>query len=142
MLQIEGKAALPPVPLEGFKILSYLILLMSVSLHPYFKAHADQVEACHALLPAFVEKTQPDKDCLYYEFTTRGDEIFCREAYTTAAAALAHLDTVGPLLEEMLKIADLTRLEIHGPEAELELMKPALSGLNPSWFAAVAGIVR
>ena len=115
---------------------------MSVSLHPYFKAHAGQQAACHALLPAFVEKTQPDKDCLYYEFTVHDDEIFCREAYTTAAAALAHLDTVGPLLGEMLKIADLTRLEIHGPAAELELMKPALSGLNPAWFATVTGIVR
>jgi hypothetical protein len=115
---------------------------MSVSLHPYFKAHAGQRDACLALLPAFVAKTQPDTNCLYYEFTTHEDEIFCREAYTTAAAALAHLDSVGPLLGEMLKIADLTRLEIHGPHAELELMKPTLSGLNPAWFATVTGIVR
>jgi len=115
---------------------------MSVSLHPYFKAHAGQREACHALLPAFVEKTSPDTECLYYGFTTRDDEIFCREAYTCAAAALAHLQTVGPLLEEMLKIADLTRLEIHGPEAELAMMKPALAGLNPAWFATACGVVR
>jgi hypothetical protein len=115
---------------------------MSVSLHPYFKVHSGQRDACHALLPAFVEKTQPDKDCLYYEFTAHGDEIFCREAYTTAAAALAHLDTVGPLLGQMLEIADLIRLEIHGPAEELALMKPALEGLNPLWFACVCGIVR
>ena len=115
---------------------------MSVSLHPYFKAHAGQRQACHALLPAFVEKTQPDPDCLYYEFTAQGDEIFCREAYANAAAALAHLETVGPLLGEMLKIADLARLEIHGPEAELELMKPALSELSPAWFTTMTGIVR
>jgi hypothetical protein len=115
---------------------------MPVSLHPYFKAHPGQRGACHALLPAFVEKTQPDKDCLYYEFTARDDELFCREAYTTAAAALAHLDTVGPLLGQMLEIADLIRLEIHGPEEELALMKPALEGLNPLWFASVCGIVR
>jgi len=115
---------------------------MSVSLHPYFKAHSGQRDACHALLPAFVEKTQPDKDCLYYEFTANGEEIFCREAYTSAAAALAHLDTVGPLLGEMLKIADLTRLEIHGPAAELEIMKPVLAGLNPTWFSTVTGIMR
>ena len=115
---------------------------MSVSLHPYFKAHEGQRDACHALLPAFVEMTQPDGDCLYYEFTSHEDNLFCREAYTTATAALAHLDTVGPLLGEMLKIADLTRLEIHGPEAELEIMKPVLAGLNPTWFSTVTGIVR
>ena len=115
---------------------------MAVSLHPYFKAHAGQRDACDALLPAFVEMTQSDKDCLYYEFTAYENVIFCREAYTTAAAALAHLDTVGPLLGEMLKIADLTRLEIHGPQAELALMKPVLAGLNPTWFTTVTGIVR
>ena len=110
---------------------------MSVSLHPYFKAHAGQRSACHALLPKFVELTRLDPDCLYYEFTANEDEIFCREAYKTAAAALAHLDTVGPLLGEMLQLADLTRLEIHGPAGELEAMKPALSGLNPAWFTLV-----
>jgi quinol monooxygenase YgiN len=115
---------------------------MSVSLHPYFKAHPGKREACHALLPLFVEMTQPDKDCLYYEFTAQGDEIFCREAYPSAAAALAHLDTVGPLLARMLENADLIRLEIHGPAEELELMKPALEGLNPVWFSCVLGIVR
>ena len=115
---------------------------MSVSLHPYFKAHAGQRAACQALLPAFVERTQPDKDCLYYNFTMHEDEIFCREAYTNAAAALAHLNTVGPLLEEMLKISDLTRLEIHGAAAELEVMKPMLASLHPVWFTSVMGIAR
>lgn len=115
---------------------------MSVSLHPYFKAHPGQRDACHALLPAFVELTQPDKNCLYYEFTAREEELFCREAYTDAAAALAHLETVGPLLGEMLKIADLTRLEIHGPDEELAQLKPVLENLNPLWFGCVCGIVR
>lgn len=115
---------------------------MAVSLHPYFKAHSGQQAACHALLPAFVAATNPDKDCLYYEFTAREDEIFCREAYTTAAAALAHLQTVGSLLDEMLKIAELTRLEIHGPEADLAILKPALGGLNPAWFSTVIGVAR
>lgn len=115
---------------------------MSVSLHPYFKAHAGKRDACFALLPTFVAATQPDADCLYYEFTMQGDEIFCREAYVSGAAALAHLTTVGPLLEQMLGMADLTRLEIHGPAAELEVMKPSLAALNPAWFETVMGITR
>lgn len=115
---------------------------MSVSIHPYFKAHAGMTAACHALLPAFVETTSPDKDCLYYEFTAHDDEIFCREAYTDGAATLAHIQSVGSLLDEMLKIADLTRLEIHGPAEELETLKPALAALNPTWFASVCGVVK
>ena len=60
----------------------------------------------------------------------------------TGAAALAHLTTVGALLEEMLKHADITRLEIHGPAADLEIMKPVLAGLNPTWFETACGITR
>ena len=116
--------------------------IMSVSLHPYFKAHAGKREACLALLPAFVATTQPDTNCLYYEFTTHEDEIFCREAYVGGSAALAHLTSVGPLLEQMLELADLTRLEIHGPAEELELMKPTLAGLNPTWFTTACGVTR
>lgn len=115
---------------------------MSVSLHPYFKAHEGKREACLALLPAFVAATQPDTNCLYYEFTTHDDEIFCREAYVGGAAAFAHLTSVGPLLEQMLALADLTRLEIHGPAEELELMKPTLAGLDPAWFTTACGVTR
>ncbi len=115
---------------------------MSVSLHPYFKARAGQLDACLALLPAFVEKTSTESGCLYYEFTTCGDEIFCREAYTSGAAVLTHLASVGPLLDELLKHADITRLEIHGPASELERIKPSLAGLNPAWFTTVCGVAR
>jgi hypothetical protein len=34
----------------------------------------------------------------------------------------------------MLKSADLTRLEIHGPAAELEKLKKPLAHLSPKWF--------
>jgi hypothetical protein len=34
----------------------------------------------------------------------------------------------------MLTIVDLTRLEVHGPAAELEKLKAPLAHLNPAWF--------
>ena len=45
-----------------------------------------------------------------------------------------HLDSVGAMLAEALKIADLTRLEVHGPAAELEKLRKPLAHLNPTWF--------
>jgi hypothetical protein len=51
-----------------------------------------------------------------------------------AEGALAHLESVGALLAEALTIADLTRLEIHGPAEELEKLKAPLAHLNPIWF--------
>jgi quinol monooxygenase YgiN len=106
-----------------------------VSLHPYFKAHPGKLEAVKAGFPRFVEKTATEKKNLFYGFNTNDDEIFCREGYTDADGVLAHLENVGALLAEMLTMADLTRVEVHGPAAELEKLKGPLVHLNPAWFA-------
>lgn len=105
-----------------------------VSIHPYFKAHPGKLEEIKGSFPKFIEKTRTEGENLFYEFTVNGDEIFCREGYVDAEAALAHLDNVGALLAEALTIADLTRLEIHGPAEELEKLKAPLAHLNPVWF--------
>jgi quinol monooxygenase YgiN len=106
-----------------------------VSLHPYFKIHAGKQDAIKALLPRLVEKTATEKAMLFYEFTMNGDELFCREAYKNAEELLAHLDNVGALLAEALKIADVTRIEVHGPATELEKLKKPMAHLNPAFFA-------
>lgn len=106
-----------------------------VSIHPYFKAHPGKLEEIKASFPKFLEKTRTEEKNFFYEFTINGDEVFCREGYADAGAALAHLDNVGALLAEALTIADLTRLEIHGPAEELEKLKTPLAHLNPVWFA-------
>ena len=113
-----------------------------VSLHPYFKVHFGKLEAIKAGFPRFVEKTASEKKNLFYGFSINGDEIFCREAYTDAEGVLAHLDNVGALLAEMLTMADLTRVEVHGPAAELEKLKAPLAHLNPAWFAIEASLAR
>ncbi len=114
----------------------------TVSIHPYFKVHAGQIDAAKALLPQFVEKTQSEPLCVHYEFTINGDVVFCREAYRGAEGALAHLANVGALLGEMLKISDVERLEIHGPAEELEKLKAPLAELKPAWFAYACGLER
>jgi quinol monooxygenase YgiN len=113
-----------------------------VSLHPYFKVHAGKMDASRALLPRFVAKTQEEKLCLWYDFTLEGDTVHCREAYIGAEGVAAHLDNVGALLDEMLKNSDLVRLEIHGPAAELDKLRPRCGPLNPAWFVLQCGIRR
>ena len=105
-----------------------------VSLHPYFKVHPGKIEAFKAGFPAFVEKTAREEKNLFYDFTVNGDEVFCREGYADAEGLLAHLENIGALLAEALKIADLVRIEVHGPAAELEKLKEPLAHLNPAWF--------
>jgi quinol monooxygenase YgiN len=105
-----------------------------VTLHPYFNVHPGKLEAFKAGFPAFVEKTASEEKNLFYEFTVNGGEVFCREAYADAEGLLAHLENVGALLAEALKIADLIRLEVHGPVAELDKLKEPLAHLKPAWF--------
>jgi hypothetical protein len=113
-----------------------------VSIHPYFKVKPDRMAAVKTLLPAFVEKSGTEPAILYYDFTINGDELFCREAYLGAEGVLAHLANVGLLLEELLKSADLIRLEVHGPSAELEKLRQPLSDFAPAWFVFECGAKR
>jgi len=55
---------------------------------------------------------------------------------------LAHLDNVGALFTEILKIADLIRVELHGPANELEKLKGPLTHLSPAWFTLDVSLSR
>jgi len=113
-----------------------------VSIHPYFQPHEGKLEEFVAGLPAFIERTSTEERCLFYDFTISDDIVFCREAYEGAEGALTHLENVGDLLEKALGIADLVRLEIHGPAAELDQMREPLSELPVDWFVFSGGVER
>ena len=109
-----------------------------VSLHPYFKVHPGKLDEFKAALPGFVQATATETKNLFYDFTVNGDEVFCREGYDGAEALLTHLENVGAMLAEAFKLADLVRLEVHGPAAELEKLRSPLAHLEPAWFVRVA----
>ncbi len=109
---------------------------------PYFKVQSGQLEAFKALCEQFVEKSTTEPKCLYYGWSFDGDQAFCREGYDDAEGALAHLENVGSLLQEALKIAELTRLEIHGPEEELAKLRAPLAELKPQFFTLEYGFRR
>jgi quinol monooxygenase YgiN len=113
-----------------------------VSLHPYFKVHPGKLDAFKAALPAFIEKTATEEKNLFYGFSINGDEILCREGYKDAEGVLGHLENVGALLAEALKISDLIRVELHGPAQELDKLKGPLAHLNPAWFTLEFSVGR
>jgi len=104
------------------------------TLHPYCKGPPDKMPFLKAILPEFAAKTGNETGTLFYEFTINGDEVFCREGYINAEALLAHLETVGAMLAQALAMADLIRIEVHGPAAELAKLKESLAHLKPAWF--------
>ena len=112
------------------------------SLVPYFEVAEGKLDEFKALGDKFVARTRSEPGCVNYAFSVSGQAAHCRECYDDAAAMLAHLDNVGALLQEALKIASITRLEVHGPAAELDKLRGPLAGLNPQWFTLAAGGLR
>jgi quinol monooxygenase YgiN len=108
-----------------------------VSLHPYFKVHPGKMENFNEGFPVFVGLTKSEEKNLFYKFSVNGDEVFCREGYVDVEGLLAHLDNVGALLAQAMKMADLIRVEVHGPAAELEKLRAPLEHLKPEWFELV-----
>jgi len=95
------------------------------------------------ILEEFVVKTRTERGCLYYGWTRCDDKLFCREAYADANAVLAHLENVGPCIDALLKsAAKLDRIAIHGPQGELDKVKPATAALGTQYFAVHSGFAN
>lgn len=109
---------------------------------PYFRVHEGQMERFREMCDQFVETAKTEPGCLYYGFSFNGAEAHCREGYRDADAALIHLDNVGSLLTEVMKIADVTRLEVHGPESELSRLRGPLEAFSPAFFTLEYGFRR
>ena len=109
---------------------------------PYFKVFDGKLEAFKALCERFVEATGNEPECLYYGFSFAGNQAQCREGYLNAGAVRAHIENVGALLKESEEFAEIVRLEIHGPEQELEKLREPLAGLNPQYFTLEYGFRR
>lgn len=109
------------------------------SIAPYFQVAPGQMDAFKALCQRFVAQTRNETLCLYYGFCFDGDVAYCREGYRGAEGVLAHLTNVQQLLEEALTMAELTRLEIHGPEVELAKLRIPLAGYKPQFWTLECG---
>ena len=113
-----------------------------VTIHPYFKIHPGKESEAQAVMEEFVAKTRSESTCFFYEFTVLGDEVFCREGYAGAAGVLHHLENIGEILTKMLEVSDLTRLEFHGPAAEIDQLREPLGHLNAAFFVLRCGVER
>ncbi len=109
---------------------------------PYFEVNPGKLEEFKALGPKFIALTRKEKGVLYYAFSFSGQAAHCREGYRDAAGLLAHLKNVDAVLKQALAISKITRLEVHGPAAELEKLKEPLAGLNPQYFTLEPGGFR
>merc|ERR1712054_606441 len=93
------------------------------------------------IMAEFVEATKKETGCIYYGWTRNDDKLFCREAYVDAAASLAHLDNVGPLVGKLLEsAATLDQIELHGPAAELDKCKANMDAFGTTYWEIDSGV--
>ena len=109
---------------------------------PYFKIHAGKIEAFKGMCQQCMDLTLSEPKCLYYGFSFNGDQAHCREGYQDAEGLLTHLKHISSLLSDILTIAELTRLEVHGPEVELAKLRGPLAELKPEFFVLEYGFRR
>jgi len=102
----------------------------SVSPAPYFAVKPGKLAEFKQLCEQMVQKTSDEPGALYCGFCFDGEQAFSREAYVDADAWTAHLANIGAIFGEMLKVADLTRLEVHGPEPELVKVRKVLGEMG------------
>ena len=112
------------------------------SIAPYFKVSSENMAAFKAICQQMVTKASEEPGCFYYGFSFCDDQAHCREGYADAEALLAHIQNIGPLLEEAMKISEMTRMEIHGPEAELTKLREPLAHLKAQFFVLEDGYRR
>ena len=111
-----------------------------VSIHPYFKVPSGNMEKARAMLREFTAKVGTETGNLYYDFTIKGDLIFCREGYLGAKGLLDHIENVADELGRFLELAEVVRIEVHGTTEELDKLREPLADLNPEWFEFECGV--
>jgi len=110
-----------------------------VSFTPYFDVPAERMDDFHTLVDRFIAATGTEEGCLYYGFCFRGQTAICREGYKNGDAFLVHLDNVGELFAQAQQIAKVTRMEMHGPAAELDKLRQPLADLDIQYYVLEAG---
>jgi quinol monooxygenase YgiN len=87
----------------------------------------------------FAELTKQETGNKYYGFTVSGDQAVCKEGYTGAEGFLAHLENVEGPLAKALQVADITKIEAHGPKAEVDKLRDPLQAFPVTYWSYVDG---
>ena len=89
------------------------------------------------IVQAIINKSNQEQGCSYFSWERSGDTLKSREVFDDGNAMRAHLENVKPLLEQIMSgPATLEKIEMHGPDKELEAIKDIASSLNPEYFVS------
>ena len=107
----------------------------------YFQVQVGKFQQFKEKARRAVELTKKQPQCLYFGFCFNEARqlAFCRQGYESAEGVMTHLEHID---HSMLRISELLRLEVHGPETELAKLKEPLSQYSPEYFTLAFGFRR
>ena len=113
----------------------------AVTIHPYFQVSDDKLHAFKRLAEDLIEITRGEMGCLFYGFTYAEGEAHCREGYKDADSLVSHLDNVRDLLIRLESISELARVEVHGPQDEIDKLRewPLIKKFSPKYYVLEGG---
>ena len=113
----------------------------AVTIHPYFKVSDEKLQSFKRLAEDLIEITRGEMGCLFYGFTYSAGEAYCREGYKDAESLVSHLDNVSDLIQRLESISELSRLEVHGPQGEIDKLRewPSIKKLSPKYYVLEGG---
>jgi hypothetical protein len=73
-----------------------------------------------------------------YSFGADGTAV-SREDYDSADAVIRHMEVGSHIFESRQMLVEITGVELHGPEAELEKLRDLFSGMSPRVYVTEFG---
>jgi len=104
-----------------------------VSLVPVFTVPDEKMNEFVAKFGDFYKFTREGtKEVLYYGFAVNGNQVMCREGYSSAHGVIQHLEDVKALLDLTLDIVGEGGLQLWavGPGDQLDILRPKLAPLG------------
>jgi quinol monooxygenase YgiN len=92
-------------------------------------------DAARPIMQQIIDRSNQEPGCTYFGWEKSGNKLNSRENFTDGNAMRAHIENVKPLLEQLKSgPALLDKLELHGPDKEMEKIKDVAASLNPEYF--------
>jgi quinol monooxygenase YgiN len=91
------------------------------------------------LMQEIIEAANDEPGCTYFGWEKSNNRLIARETFFDGDSMKAHVEKVRPLLDKLVAgPAELEKLEIHGPEIQVEKVKPVTDTFMPQYFQSNA----
>jgi len=125
------------VPDKYHSVADHIVPDSTLSVHVYWEI-ADALAFLSAAVD-FQALTREEEEVRFYGFALCGEQAVCREGYDSAQGFLSHLRNVDAALQAAQRAARISKIEVHGPIAEVETLRSPLRDFPVVYWGYPAG---